>query len=172
MERRGAPYLDSLVTVQPKEKLLEPQTILHEFADRYRARITTPRSKPIPPDSEDVIGGKCGMIGALFAGESGMSAHPILLLHLLAVPRHANRDRILRLRAKGALDAGMKLKVGGGGCAESVWYFDPTNETQALAALKLVGARRRRRVILTEEQKTALIARLATARTVHQNAIS
>lgn len=50
------------------------------------------------------------------------------------------------------------------GDAESTFHFDPENEQKANLAIRLVGAKRRRTVNLSPEQKQALADRLARAR--------
>jgi len=117
-----------------------------EFADRYRVKITTPRSRPIPPDSEDVIEGKAGMIGEDFQQDQ-IHGRSRMLLHILATPRNASMEKRLFSRSRAADAAGFQLKVRSG--AESVWYFDPTSAPQAKAAIEIVGARKRRTVTVT-----------------------
>ena len=128
-----------------------------EFADRYRVKITTPRSRPIPPDSEDVIEGKAGMIGEDFQQDQ-IHGRSRMLLHILATPRNASMEKRLFSRSRAADAAGFQLKVRSG--AESVWYFDPTSAPQAKAAIEIVGARKRRTVTVTP----SMLAHLASAR--------
>src|SRR5580704_98949 len=126
------------------------------FSEKYRVRLTRPSSRAIPPDSEPVVEGKVGMIGDDFPQDK--HGQERMLLHLLATPRHASMDRTLFSRGRAAEAAGFKVKVRSG--AESVWYFDPTDETHAQAAIEIVGAKRRRKVTVTPE----LLARLAAWR--------
>ena len=150
---------------------------IKQFAEQYRVkllhagRLSKLCGKPLEVE-EPVVEGKCGMIGDPFPSEIKKFGN-VLCLHLLAVPRHRNMDSKLTRRATAAEAAGMRLKVRSG--AESVWFFDPYNQAQAKVAIALVEAKRRRRVILTEEQRTALVARMAVmraAQTRRQNAIS
>jgi hypothetical protein len=86
----------------------------------------------------------------------------LLRLRLLAVPRSANVTGALRNRRKKAEAGGLKLKWKAD--AESIWIFDPADSSQAGLAIKLVGTKRRRVVILTDAQKQTLRGRLQTAR--------
>ena len=119
---------------------------MKEFAEENRLRL-------IDTGAEKVVPGKYGELADM--GDDGL-----LRLRLLAVPRAANMDRTLRARRAKALAGGMTCKWKGD--AESILYFDPANEAQVRLAVKLVGAKRRR--VLNENQRQALAARLAVAR--------
>lgn len=140
---------------------------IEQFAETYRVRLTGPTAKPwslkgdVQIDSCAVVEGRCGYIGVLLPNEAARFAarnEARLVLLLLAVPRNANMDRTLTHRGKMAQQAGMTLKVRSG--AESEWYFDPTDPNQAAVAIRLVGAKHRRTVNLTPEQRSAIGQRL------------
>jgi hypothetical protein len=138
------------------------ETTIEQFAERYRVkRLPAGRpskrcgNRPIEV-TEDVVEGKVGFIGEGW-GDGRM------ILHILAVPRDADMNGKLNRRFRMAEEAGMTLKVKSG--YESEWYFDPTNERQALAAIECVQPKRMRTVTLTPEQRAAIGARLHSART-------
>ena len=101
------------------------------------------------------------MIQNLLPGEREADSD-CLVLSLMAVPRNADVNKKLNGRAKDAEASGMVLKSRSG--YETQWYFDPTNPTQAAAAIKGVGARVQRVRNLSDEQKDALRLRLASSR--------
>jgi hypothetical protein len=153
-----------------------------EFGRQYGVKVTNPNQKPWTLewtlkdkpqlDAEPVVEGKCGVLMNLLPNEQARFKGQRLVLSLLAVPRNADMNKKLNNRAKDAEAAGMKLKSKSG--YETSWYFDPTNAQAARAAIKAVGARRKRSINMTEEQKQALCARLALARAVKasQNGLS
>jgi hypothetical protein len=125
-----------------------------EFATKYRLRLVDTRA-------EKIVTGKLGQI-------ADMNDDGLLRLRLLAVPRDVNVDRALRARRDKALAGGLIFKWRGQ--AESVFCFDPANESQVRLAIKLIGAKCRRVRRMDEAQRQALVARLAVARSMkHQN---
>jgi hypothetical protein len=123
---------------------------MKQFAEENRLRL-------IDTGAERVVPGKFGEL-------ADMDDEGLLRLRLLAVPRSANMDRTLRARRAKAMAAGVTCKWQGD--AEAIFYFDPANEAHVQLVVKLVGAKRRRVRILTEEQREALVARLAASRTL------
>src|SRR5947199_6532108 len=148
-----------------------------EFGEQYGVKITNPNQRSwslkdkIQLDAEPVVEGKCGMIQNLLTNERATDGNR-LVLSLMAVPRNADMNKRLNSRAKDAEAAGMILKSRSG--YETQWYFNPADPQLAGAALKAVGARKRRTRILSEDQKQALAVRLATARAsrLAQDAVS
>ena len=123
---------------------------LFEWSEKYRVKVT--RGKQ---GTEDLVLGKFGEIA-----DSDGTLH----LRLLAVPR----DRVMN----GALNS-RKKQAGAGGLRpvhltehvyESIWSFKPDNPEHSHLAIDLVSPKRRRVRTLTDVQRTALAARLATAR--------
>ena len=106
--------------------------------------------------AEDLALGKYGELAEMNDGGP-------LRLRLLAVPSTANITGALRNRRKKAEAGGLKLKWKGD--AESIWIFDPADSAPSALAIKLVGAKRKRVVILTDAQKQTLRDRLQAART-------
>ena len=125
---------------------------LSAFAEKWRLRLAD-------TGTERIVAGKFGELADM--------DDPIhLRLRLLAVPRSAVMNKALLSRRRKALAGGMVAKQS---CdAETVLFFNPSDEAQAALAIRIVGAKRRRTVNLTPEQKTALRNRLAAARTSHQ----
>jgi hypothetical protein len=135
--------------VQPSEFVsMRKVMTLREFAVQNRLKVKN-------NGAEDLVLGKYGELAEMNDGG-------LLRLRLLAVPRSANMTGALRNRRKKAEAGGLKLKWKAD--AESIWIFDPADKTQSELALKLVGAKRRRVVILTDAQKQTLRDRLQTAR--------
>jgi hypothetical protein len=138
-----------------------------KFGERYGVKITNPNQKSgsleanIQLDADSVVEGKCGMIQNLLPNELATDGNR-LVLSLMAVPRNADMNKKLSSRAKDAEAAGMILKSRSG--YETQWYFNPADPRSAAAALKAVGARKRRTRILSEDQRQALAVRLASAR--------
>lgn len=122
---------------------------LREFASENRLKVKN-------NGAEDLVLGKYGELAEMNDGG-------LLRLRLLAVPRSANMTGALRNRRKKAEAGGLKLKWKGD--AESIWIFDPADPAQAELAINLVGAKRKRLVVLTDAQKQALRDRLQAART-------
>jgi hypothetical protein len=121
---------------------------IKEFAEAYRLRVKY-------NGVESLIHGKYGELADMC--DAGR-----FRLRLLAVPRAADMDRKLRSRRKAALAGGLELKWKGE--AESIFLFNPTDPTQVQLVVKLVGAKVRRRRVLTPEQRQALADRLVVAR--------
>lgn len=121
---------------------------LSAFSEKWRLRLAD-------TGAERVVPGKFGELADM--------DDPIhLRLRLLAVPRTAVMNKALLSRRRKALAGGMVAKQS---CdAETVLLFNPSDAAQAALAIRLVGAKRRRTVNLTEEQKTALRNRLAAIR--------
>lgn len=118
------------------------------FAEKWRLRLAD-------TGTERVVPGKFGELADM--------DDPIhLRLRLLAVPRNGSMNKTLLARRRKAVSAGMVVKAKGD--AETVLFFNPSDEAQAALAIRLVGAKRRRTVNLTLEQKEALTNRLAAAR--------
>jgi hypothetical protein len=127
---------------------------MKQFAEDNRLRL-------IDTGAERVVPGKYGEL-------ADMDDEGLLRLRLLSVPRSANMDRTLRSRRARALAAGLICKWQGD--AEAIFYFDPANEEHVQLVVKLVGAKRKRVRILTEEQRQALVARLTASRTLKRAA--
>ena len=121
---------------------------IKEFAEAYRLRVKN-------NGVEGLIHGKYGELADM--RDAGR-----FRLRLLAVPRAADMDRKLRSRRKAALAAGLEMRSQGE--AESIFFFNPTDPTQVQLVVKLVGAKVRRRRVLTPEQRQALADRLEVAR--------
>jgi hypothetical protein len=121
---------------------------MKEFARENRLRLAD-------TGSEKVVPGKYGEL-------ADMDDEGLLRLRLLAVPRGASMDRVLRARRERALAGGLTLRWRGQ--AESIFYFDPANVAHVQLAVKLIEARRKRVRILNEGQRQALVERLAAAR--------
>jgi hypothetical protein len=132
---------------------------IREFSEKYRTRANDRRheEKFGLETSEDTIHGRYGEV------VEDPSFRSVLAVKFLAVPRTAVKTGALRSRYRQALTGGLTLKRKHGD-AESTFHFDPTDAQQSRLALKLVGAKTRRTVNLTEEQKAALRNRLAAAR--------
>ncbi len=133
---------------------------IQAFAEKYRLRINdkklTRRFK-IRQHSQPTIYGRYGEIGEDFSFGPN-----IFVVRFLAVPRNAVMTGALRNRYRKALAAGLKLKWKGHD--ESSFHFDASNDIQARLALRLVGAGIRRRRILTDTQRKALLETLVKAR--------
>jgi hypothetical protein len=132
---------------------------IKEFTEKYRVRLNDKKHerKYRISTSEDTVHGRYGEIvddktfGSVFA------------VRLIAVPRSAVMTGALRNRYRAALAGGLKLKRKHGD-DESTFHFDPANAEQARLALKLVGARNRRSVSLTDAQRQVIGDRLKNAR--------
>lgn len=145
---------------------METSKIVSQFVEKYRLRLNDRKHerKYRITTSEDTIHGRYGEI------VGGESFGAVLAVKFIAVPRNANMNGALLGRYRKALAAGLRLKAKYGD-AESTFHFDPTNEAESALAIQLVGARHRRTVNLTPEQKQALTARLTAARTA-RNALN
>jgi len=110
------------------------------------------RLRLIDTGAERVVQGKYGQL-------ADMNDEGRLRLRLLGP---GDADRTLRSRHARALASGLVCKWKA--AAESIFYFDPANEAHVQLALDLVGAKRKRVRVMTPEQKEALIARFAAAR--------
>ena len=132
---------------------------INAFAEKYRVRLDDKRfaAKFRLSWSERVVPGRFGEITDGVYGERDTGAFN---LKFIAVPRTAVMTGALRNRYRAALDAGLTLKHKYGD-AESTFYFDPANGTEARLAIRLVGARvKRQGKPATPEMR----ARLAVAR--------
>ncbi len=132
---------------------------IREFATRYRLRVNDRKRehRHRVSTAEDTIQGRFGEI------VPDPSFGPLLAVRFVAVPRNASMNGALRNRYRKALDAGLRLKCTYGD-AESTFHFDPENEQKANLTIRLVGAKRRRTVNLSPEQKQVLADRLARTR--------
>lgn len=130
---------------------------IREFAAKYHLRLNDRKHKHRHRATEDTIQGKFGEI------VSDASFGQVLAVKFVAVPRSASMNGALRNRYRKALEGGLRLKQKYGD-AESTFHFDPENEQKANLAIRLVGAKRRRTVNLSPEQKQTLADRLARAR--------
>jgi len=130
---------------------------IKDFAQQYRLRLNDKKlaTRYRLSWSEDVVPGRFGEI-------ADMSDPGLFRLRLLAVPRSAVMSKALLARRRRALEAGFAIKRKGD--AETILYFDPSNQAQAALAIELVGARRRKVINLTPEKRQALAGRLAVAR--------
>jgi hypothetical protein len=130
---------------------------IQEFAKQYRLRLNDKKlaERYRLSWAEDVVPGPYGEIADM--GDRGL-----LRLRLLAVPRSAVMSKALLARRRRALEAGFAIKWKGD--AETILYFDPSNQAQAALAIELVGARRRKVINLTPDKRQALADRLAVAR--------
>ena len=130
-----------------RKREAKPESLLRRFADNYRVKITNTGAELVAP-------GKFGEIADNY-GDG------LLRLRLLAVPRGSGRhDPALRIRCRRAEAAGMTLHQRGG--AESIWLFDPANESHCRLAIELVRPRRKRKV--SPEQREILAARMTALR--------
>ena len=129
------------------------------FAEQYRVRINDRKHerKYGITTSEDTVHGRYGEI---VADESFGDS---LALKFIAVPRGLLKNGALKIRHRKALAAGLRLKAKYGD-AESTFHFNPANKEESVLAIKLVGAKRRRTVNMTPEQRQAVATRLAAGR--------
>lgn len=119
-----------------------------EFADKYRLRV-------FDTGTERVVPGKCGEVADM--GDDGF-----LRVRLLAAPRSGSMNKALLDRTRRAIAGGLTLIWKAD--AESIFCFDPTNESQSRLAIELVGAFRRRVRNLNDEQRQALADRMRVVR--------
>jgi hypothetical protein len=131
---------------------------LREFADRNRVRINDRKHEPKHrlETSEDTIHGRYGEIVT-------DPSHGAFAVKFIAVPRQVIMTGALNRRYREAIAGGLSLKAKYGD-AESTFHFNPANDNEAKLALKLVGPKRRRTVILTLDQKAALVERLTAGK--------
>lgn len=132
---------------------------LREFAERYMLRVNDRKheSKYGLETGEDTIHGRYGEI-------VDDPSYGLFAVKFITVPRNAVKTAVLRGRYRQAMAGGLMLKRRQGD-AESTFFFDPANEWQSELTIRLVGAKRRRAVNLTAEQRAAIGERLRTART-------
>lgn len=137
---------------------------VREFGEKYRVRVNDRKHerKYRITTTEDTVHGRHGEIVA------DPSFGNVFAVKFLAVPRNAVKTASLRSRKRAALAAGLKLKRLCGD-DESIFHFNPENLEQSRLALKLVGARKRRTVILTPEQRKAIGDRLNPVRNVNNS---
>lgn len=86
----------------------------------------------------------------------------VLAVKFIAVPRNAVMTGALRNRYRQALAASLTLKQKYD--SESTFHFNPGDDLHAKLALELIGARKRRTRILTDQQRQAIGNRLKNAR--------
>jgi hypothetical protein len=122
---------------------------ISDFVKQYKVKVTLGKQ-----GTEDLIVGKFGEIagGKLFR------------LRLLAVPGDRLMNGALNARKKQAQTGGMVPLHVTPNVYESIWGFDPSDARLAELAITLAQPRRKRTVILTDDQRAALAARLAAAR--------
>lgn len=104
-------------------------TMIAQFSERHRLRLKRDCC------GECIVPGKFGHLYEHNAALMGLS--------LEDGPRGKSRARCLLKRKRQAIDAGFRLHQTGE--AESILLFEVRNAAQELMAVKLVGARRRRR---------------------------
>lgn len=136
---------------------------LRDFAEKYRARVNDRRheSEFRLNTTEDTIHGRYGEIA------EEPSYGPAFVVKFIAVPRNRSMDGALLNRFRAATAAPLRLKFGYGN-AESTFLFDPTNDSEAKLALKLVGAKFRKNYNLTMEQKQERRKRLESGKVSKQ----
>ncbi len=121
---------------------------IKEFSEKYRLKIKK-------TGAEWVALGKYGELTEI-DGE--------FRVRFMAVPRNASMGGKLRNRYRAAMAAGLTLKVKSGD-AESIFLFDPDDAAQVKLAVRLVGARVRRKVSpMTSEQIERFKAVMAASR--------
>lgn len=140
---------------------------ISEFAEKYRLRMNDRKHerKFGLAASEDTIHGRYGEIVA------DESFELVLAVKFIAVPRNATMNGALLGRYRKALAGGLRLKAKYGD-AESTFHFDPANERESALAIQLVGAKHRRTVNLTPEQKQAVGDRLTAARNARKTPVA
>jgi hypothetical protein len=143
-----------------------PSNLIREFATKHRLLLNDRKREHLSgiTSTEDTIHGRFGEI------VSDASFGQVLSVKFVAVPRNASMNGALRNRYRKAVEGGLRLKQKYGD-AESTFHFDPDNEQKANLVIRLVGAKRRRTINLSLEQKTALAERLGRARSA-RNAVA
>jgi hypothetical protein len=139
---------------------------IRQFAEKHKTRLNDRRHerKYRLETSEDTINGRYGeIVEDVTFGK--------FVVKFIAVPRNAVMTGALRNRYRQALDGGLVLKRKCGD-AESTFHFDPTDEAQSRLALSLVGAKTRRTVSLTPEQRIAIGERLRKAKEASTMAVA
>ena len=133
-----------------------------EFAEKYRVRLNERKHerKFGLSTSEDTIHGRHGEIVS-------DASYVAFAVRFVATPRSASVPGTLRNRFKAAVAGGLILKQRYGS-DESTFHFNPENQEHSRLALKLVGARNRRTVNMTPEQRQAVADRLRLARQAPQ----
>ena len=116
---------------------------IKKFAEKCRLQVRR------DVDGTDIVAGKLGHI----------YEHSAVKLGVLFMPS-APRARLWSVIKTKGTAAGMAVRQNGDG--EGTLLFDPANAEQARLAVRLVKVRVRR--VLTDEQRSALAARLAVAR--------
>jgi hypothetical protein len=132
---------------------------MKEFAEKYRVRANDKKlaKRYRLSWAEDVVPGRYGEIA-----EFNDFGETDFRLRLLAVPRTAVMTGALLNRRREALAGGLRLKHKAD--AESIFYFDPANESEAALALRLVGARRKRQGRPASPRAIAALAAFHAAR--------
>ena len=129
---------------------------IEQFAAEHSVRLNDRKHerKNRLRTSETTIHGRFGEIVA------DASFGDAFAVKFLAVPRSALKTGALRNRYRAALAGGLRLKRRYGG-DESTFHFEPANSEEAQLALKLMGARMRRKVVAPSPEQ--LLARAAFA---------
>ena len=123
---------------------------LEQWIEKYRVKMVRGNQ-----GTEDLVPGKYGDIAY---------ADGRLRLRMLAVPSDAEMNKALASRKRRAGQGGLKSVHVTEHIYESVWSFDPENDSHSRLAIELVRPKRRRTVVMTEERKAALVETLARAR--------
>jgi hypothetical protein len=114
---------------------------IEQFAAQHRVRLNDRKHerKNGLRTSESTIHGRFGEIVA------DPSFGDAFAVKFLAVARSSVKTGALRNRYRAALAGGLRLKRRSGN-DESTFHFEPANSEEAQLALKLVGARMRRKL--------------------------
>ncbi|HTC64948.1 MAG TPA: hypothetical protein VK709_19055 [Candidatus Saccharimonadales bacterium] len=136
--------------MQPTERMLK-------FAQTYNLKL-------VDTGTEKIAAGKFGEIADVDDPDGS------LRLRILPASRAAKVDKALRIRFRLAEAGGLRLKTKSD--AESIWYFDPSNETESRLVFKISGVRSRARRVLSPERREQMAAVLAAARLKRQSAIT
>jgi hypothetical protein len=126
---------------------------IKEFATSHKVKFTLGKS-----GTENLIVGKFGEIAENYDADN------LFRLRLLGTPRDRVMNGALNSRKKQAQSGGMTPLHVTPYVYESIWGFDPEDTRLAELAISLVQPRRKRTVVLSDDQKQALVARLASIR--------
>jgi hypothetical protein len=126
---------------------------IKELATSHKVKFTLGKS-----GTEDLIVGKFGEIAGNYEDDT------LFRVRLLGTPRDRVMNGALNSRKKQAQSGGMTPLHVTPYVYESIWGFDPKDTRLAELAISLVQPRRKRTVVLSDDQKQALVARLASAR--------
>ena len=127
--------------VQIEDRLRSEHTDFPAFVERYRLRSRRDEC------GDPVVLGKFGHVYEHSTGRLGIV--------LEDSPGGASLARSLLSRRRKALAAGFELKQHGD--SEAVLLFDPTNSSQSRLAIRLVGAKIRRRASKPSEKQLAAL---------------